>query len=80
MMANPKTLSVLQEIFREETAEFGLNIKAETMFIDVPGWDSVTMSSVILSAEDKFGVRFKAGSLDHLQCVGDLADMIEGMA
>lgn len=79
-MANQTTLHVLQEIFQEETGDSGLLIDANTMFIDVPGWDSVTMSSVIMSAEERFGVTLKAGSLDHLQCIGDLADMIEKMA
>lgn len=44
---------------------------------DVPGWDSLTHVSVILSVEKEFGVRFSDSEIIRLKNIGDLQKLVD---
>ncbi|MCW8305537.1 acyl carrier protein [Acidiphilium sp. PA] len=67
---------ILHDIFTTELADPTLHLTPETALADIPGWDSVNLSCVILSVETKFGVVFTPTQMDQLQSVGDFLPII----
>ena len=43
---------------------------------DVPDWDSLTHSSLMVAVEKSFGVRFRVGEVENAKNVGEFADLI----
>lgn len=78
-MTSSATIDALAEIIRTETAEPHLAILPETLFIDIPGWDSVTVSIVVLAAEDRFGVILKPSDVEKIETVSDMVALIDGL-
>jgi acyl carrier protein len=70
------TLATLAELFREVFDDPELTISAATTADDIKGWDSMTHISLIVAAEQTFGVHFKASEMDGMQDVGELARLI----
>jgi len=54
-----------------------VEIKAETVANQVPGWDSLNHANIIVAIEKDYGVRFK--SIEVLKCknVGDLQNLVD---
>lgn len=71
--------AALHEIFRSELADPDLPLTPETVLADIPGWDSVNLSCVILGVETRFGVTFSAAQMDRLETVGDFLAVIPGI-
>lgn len=53
-----------------------LSIDRSTSAIDVDGWDSLSNTMLMLSLEEKFGVKLPLRQIYKLKNVGDLADLI----
>jgi acyl carrier protein len=68
----PQLTEVFQEVFDDDD----LVLTAETTAEDVDGWDSQAHVNLIVAAEMKFGVRFRAAELDSLHNVGDFVKLI----
>ncbi len=75
-MTEPEILEALTELFREVFDNDDLVLTPETTAADVEGWDSQAHVNLIVAAEMKFGVRFRAAELDSLHNVGDFAALI----
>jgi Phosphopantetheine attachment site. len=71
--------AALHEIFRSELADPDLPLTPETVLADIPGWDSVNLSCVILGVETRFGVTFSPAQMDRLETVGDFLAVIPGI-
>jgi len=54
-----------------------VEIKAETVANQVPGWDSLNHANIIVAIEKDYSVRFK--SIEVLKCknVGDLQNLVD---
>jgi acyl carrier protein len=52
-------------------------IKDDTVAQQIPGWDSLTHTNVILAVENHFGVRFKGREVIALKNLGDLQRLVD---
>lgn len=72
--------SDLTEIFRDIFMRDDIVLKAETTAADIDGWDSYKQVEIIISIEERYGIKFHTRELDQLACVGDLARAIASKA
>jgi acyl carrier protein len=61
----------LAEVVREVFADPTLEVDEATTALDIPGWDSLSHTILILAVEERFGVRL--GRDVELADVGELA-------
>jgi acyl carrier protein len=68
-----QTLTTLfQDVFDDED----ITIADETTANDVEGWDSLTHVNLMISIEQRFGIKFKTSEMAHLTNVGELVNLI----
>lgn len=71
------TLEKLQNVFRSVFDDETLVIARATTAQDIEAWDSVQHVTLMLAAEEAFGVRFTTSEMAYLKNVGDWVDLIE---
>jgi len=64
-------------IIREELQEESLAPDAQTRLGTLPGWDSVTMSSILIGIEQEFGFEFSVQEMDGLSDFGSLVSLVQ---
>jgi acyl carrier protein len=64
-------------VFREVFKNPDIEIFDATTAADVDGWDSLTHLTLISSAEEAFGIKFKLKELVAMKNVGDFLRTIE---
>ncbi len=67
---------IFEDFFEVEEDEFGPELTAD----QVDGWDSLNHVRLMLTVEQKFGVKFSTGEIGSLKNVGDLISLIERKA
>lgn len=72
-----KIYAELTEIFREVFMDDEMTIAPELTAKDVPGWDSFKQIEIMVSVEERFGIKLNTREIDSMKCVGDLAKAIE---
>jgi acyl carrier protein len=75
-MTNEAIYEKLTGIFREVFDDETINVCAETTAGDIWGWDSQAMITLVVAAEERFGVTFRTAEVERLESVGDFVDMI----
>lgn len=65
-----KVIAVVQRTFQAEDQA----ITSETEAGDVPGWDSVAHSNLIMDIEDELGVSLDLNEVYDYQTVGDIVE------
>lgn len=70
-------LDELQEVFRSTFEDDALVINRNTTAKEVVGWDSLTHVTLLVSLEERFGVRFKSSEVADLKNVGELLDLLQ---
>ena len=73
-MTQSEVLNAVAEVIRDTFAIDDLQIDRSTTAIDVPGWDSLSHTIIILAIEDKMGVRLE--SAPDFDDIGALVDFI----
>ena len=73
---NQNTLTKLTDLFREVFNDPGLAISAATTADDIAGWDPMTHITLIVAAEQEFGIHFIASEMDGMHDVGEFAQLI----
>ncbi len=63
-------------IIREELEDDRLALQPETALSSIPGWDSVTMSCVMIAIERAFDFEFDGAELDSLIDLNSLVDTV----
>lgn len=63
---------ILAEIFQRNDIPVGPNLNAK----DVEGWDSHKQIELLISTEERFGLRFRTKEIDALHNLGDLARLV----
>lgn len=53
-----------------------LDLTPQTTAKDVPGWDSFKMVEIIVTVEERFGIKIASRDVDRLRNFGDLVTMI----
>lgn len=66
----------LTEIFNDVFMRNDMVLTPALTARDVPGWDSFKQIEIMVSAEERFGIKLNTREIDSLKCVGDLADVI----
>lgn len=69
-------LARLTSVIHETFGGDSVDITRDTIAEDVPGWDSLSHTILMLSIEDAFGISMPADSREFAS-VGALADAIE---
>lgn len=68
--------AVLTEIFREVFRNPGLALTPDTDPGCIAGWDSFAQVNIIVAAEHRFGVRFRATEAYKLKSVAGLVNAL----
>jgi acyl carrier protein len=66
----------LYAIIRDMLGEPEVPLTRESSAYDTPGWDSVRHVSIILAAEQHFGIKLSTREIDRLRNVSDLVEII----
>lgn len=75
-MTETEIYSALSEIF-EDVFMREVALRPDLTAKDVDGWDSFKQIDIIISVEERFGIKAGTRDLDGLQSVGDLVRMIQ---
>ena len=67
----------LKRVILQELRLDNWQIEDETTAAEVPGWDSLSHTSVILAVEKAFGVRFSNVEVLKLNSIGDLQRLLD---
>lgn len=71
-------LSGLAEIVNEETGVETADVQLEKSFTEDLDIDSISMMTIVVNAEDKFGVKIPDEEVKNLKTVQDAVDFIDG--
>ena len=69
-------LSGLAEIVNEETGIAASDVQLEKHFTNDLDIDSILMMTIVVNAEDKFGVKIPDEEVKNLETVGDAVNFI----
>ncbi len=67
----------LTRIARDLFDDENLVLTPELSAKDVPQWDSFNHINLIVSVEERFGIKFQTAELETMQNVGHLAGLVE---
>jgi acyl carrier protein len=68
--------AVLTEIFNDVFMVDDMKLTPELSAKDVAGWDSFKQIEIMVSVEERFGVKLNTREIDSLRNVGDLVAVI----
>jgi len=75
-MTESDVYAALTEIFHEVFLREDLVLTPGLTAKDVEGWDSFRQIEIVISVEERYGIKFKTRELDALHNVGDLAAVV----
>ena len=75
-MSHDKVYEELTEILRDVFDNPSVVATPDLSAKDVPEWDSFNHINVVLAAEMRFGVKFRASEIEGLRNVGDFVALI----
>lgn len=76
-MTSDDLYAALADVMRDVFDSDDIVIGPETTAQDVPGWDSQAHITLIVAAEQRFGVRFRTAEFESLRNVGDFVSLID---
>ena len=76
MASNEEILAGLAEIINEETGLATEAVELDKSFTDDLDIDSISMMTIVVNAEEKFGVRIPDEEVKNLSTVGDAVEFI----
>jgi acyl carrier protein len=68
--------AALTEIFNDVFMRTDMVLTPALSARDVQGWDSFKQIEIMVSTEERFGIKLNTREIDSLKCVGDLADVV----
>lgn len=71
-LSDDPLLAVFRTVFQNESLE----LKDDSSFEDVPGWDSVAHMNLITAIEEEFNVKFGIGDIMAMNSVGAIRDIL----
>jgi len=75
-MTESEILNIIQKAIREEADAGDLVVTTEMSASDVPGWDSLAHSRIMLSIEIAIDRRIDINATYRASTIGDLAEVI----
>ena len=76
MASNEEILAGLAEIVNEETGLAPESVELDKSVTDDLDIDSISMMTIVVNAEEKFGVRIPDEEVKNLKTVGDAVNFI----
>ena len=76
MTDQAKIYEALTEIFNDVFMADDMKLTPTLSAKDVPGWDSFKQIEIMVSVEERFGIKLNTREIDSLKNVGDLAEVI----
>ena len=76
MTDQAKIYADLTEIFNDVFMRDDMKLTPELSAKDVAGWDSFKQIEIMVSVEERFGIKLNTREIDSLRNVGDLAEVI----
>lgn len=67
----------LSAVLREVLGSDDINVTLDMTASDIEGWDSLNHIRIVLSVEEKFGVRFSTTEIPELRNVGEFVALIK---
>ena len=77
-LAQEDVLKGLAELVNEETGVPTESVQLEKSFTDDLDIDSISMMTIVVNAEEKFGVKIPDEEVENLKTVKDAVDYIVG--
>lgn len=77
-LSHDEVLAGLAEIINEDTGIAPESVQPEKSFTDDLDIDSITMMTIVVKAEEKFGVTIPDEEVKNLKTVGDAVSYISG--
>ena len=78
MIEQAKIYEDLTEIFNDVFMRDDMELTPGLSARDVEGWDSFKQIEIIVSVEERFGIKLNTREIDALKTVGDLAGLLAG--
>lgn len=69
-------LNALTQLFHDVFDDDEIELTPETTANDIDGWDSQAHVTLIVAAEQRFGIRFRTAELESLRNVGHFVQLI----
>ena len=79
-MSDINLSSELTKIIRQEVELDNLTLRLETNLENIPGWDSITMSCIMVAVERRFSFEFSGEELESLSSFGSLVELVSRKA
>jgi len=76
MTDDAKIYADLTEIFNDVFMVDDMKLTPSLSAKDVAGWDSFKQIEIMVSVEERFGIKLNTREIDSLKSVGDLARVI----
>ncbi|MFC6714111.1 acyl carrier protein [Branchiibius cervicis] len=76
-LSDQEILAGLADIVNEETGVDTAQVQADKSFTDDLDIDSLSMMTIVVNAEEKFGVRIPDDEVKNLNTVGDAISFIQ---
>ena len=76
MTEQAKIYADLTEIFNDVFMRDDMSLTPQLSASDVAGWDSFKQIGIMVSVEERFGIKLNTREIDGLRNVGDLAEVI----
>ena len=76
-LSNEEILAGLAELITDETGIAGDEVALEKSFTDDLDIDSISMMTIVVNAEEKFGVTIPDDEVKNLKTVGDAVAYVE---
>ncbi len=68
--------TALTEIFNDVFMTDDMELTPALSAKDVAGWDSFKQIEIMISVEERFGIKLNTREIDSLKNVGDLAEVV----
>lgn len=75
-MTNADVYDAITEIFRDVLFRDDVDLKPEYSQDDVEGWDSQSQVEILISLEERFGIRFSSQEIDKIKTIADIASLV----
>ena len=75
-LSNEEVLAGLAELINDETGIATDTVELDKSFTDDLDIDSISMMTIVVNAEEKFGVRIPDDEVKNLKTVGDAVSFI----
>ena len=76
-MTKEEIYAELTDVMRDVFDDDSVSIGPQTTARDIAGWDSQAHITLIVAAEQQFGIRFRTAEFESLRNVGDFVTLID---